>query len=114
MLFYQLKIQIKPYKPDEFVSSMRSYLRSIRKEKGCLDFSMYRDSEKKNIFIVVGEWKTRQAMYNHFQTREFELMIGAAKVLGETFEMNIAEVLKSGGIELARKQIVSSEGRFSG
>jgi len=111
MLCYQLKIQIKPYKPDEFVSSMRSYLRSIRKEQGCLDFSMYRDSEKKNTYIVVGEWKTRQAMEKHFKTREFELMIGAAKVLGEAFEMNIAEVSKSGGIELARKQIASKDKR---
>ena len=111
MLVYQLKIQIKPYKPDEFVSSMRAYLRSIRKEKGCLDFSMYRDSEKKNTYIVVGEWKTRQTMEKHFQTREFELMIGAAKVLGETFEMNIAEVSKSGGIELARKQIAPKDKR---
>jgi len=111
MLCYQLKIQIKPYKPDEFVSSMHSYLRSIRKEQGCLDFSMYRDSEKKNTYIVVGEWKTRQAMEKHFKTREFELMIGAAKVLGEAFEMNIAEVSKSGGIELARKQIASKDKR---
>jgi len=109
MLVYQLKIQIKPYKPDEFVSSMHSYLRSIRKEKGCLDFRICRDSEKKNTFIVVGEWKSRQTMEKHFQTREFELLIGAAKVLGETFEMNIAEVLTSGGIELARKQIGSKD-----
>jgi quinol monooxygenase YgiN len=105
MLIYQLKIGIKPYKPDEFVSSMHSFFGSIRKEKGCLDFSVYRDSEKENTFIVVGEWKTRQAMEKHFQTRQFELLIGAAKVLGETFTMNIAEVTKSGSFELVKKQI---------
>ena len=105
MLIYQLKIGIKPYKPDEFVSSMHSFLSSIRKEKGCLDFSVYRDSEKENTFIVVGEWKTRQAMEEHFQTREFELLIGAAKVLGETFTMNIAEVTKSGSFELVKNEI---------
>ena len=105
MLIYQLKIGIKPYKPDEFVSSMHSFLSSIRKEKGCLDFSVYRDSEKENTFIVVGEWKTRQALEEHFQTREFELLIGAAKVLGETFTMNIAEVRKSGSFELVKNEI---------
>lgn len=111
MLIYQLKIEIKPYKPDEFVSSILSYLRSIRKEKGCLDFSVYRDSEKENTFIVVGEWKTRQAMEKHFQTSEFELLLGAARVLGDTFTMTIAEVLKTGGIELARKQISPKQSR---
>ena len=38
MLIYQLKIEIKPYKPDEFVDSLSSLVTSIRREKGCLDF----------------------------------------------------------------------------
>ena len=109
MLFYQIKIVIKPYKTEEFVKSMRSFSRKIRKEKGCLGYSVYRDSEKENIYSVVGEWQTRPAMEKHFQTRDFEVLIGAARVLGETFEMNIAEGLKTGGFELAREQIASQD-----
>ena len=105
----QLKIEIKPYKADEFVKSMRSFSRRIRKEKGCLDFSVYRDSEKENTYILVGEWKTRKAMEKHFRTRDFEVLIGAARVLGESFEMKIAEVSKTGGFELAREQIASQQ-----
>jgi quinol monooxygenase YgiN len=107
MLAYRLKIEIKPYKPEEFVKSMRSLSSSIRKEKGCFDFSVYQDSDNENTYLVVGEWETRQAMEKHFQTHEFELLIGAARVLGETFSMNIAEVSKTGGFELAREQIAS-------
>jgi hypothetical protein len=44
-------------------------------------------------------------MEKHFKTQDFEVLIGAARVLGETFEMNIAEVLKTGGFELGREQI---------
>jgi quinol monooxygenase YgiN len=109
MLAYRLKIEVKPYKPDEFINSMRSLSRSIRRQKGCLDFRVYQDSDKENTYLVVGEWKTRQAMEKHFQTREFELLIGAAKVLGESFSMNIAEVSKTGGFELAREQIASQK-----
>jgi quinol monooxygenase YgiN len=105
LLLYQIKIVIKPYKIDEFVKSTRSFARKIRKEKGCLDCSVYRDSEKENTFSVIGKWQTRQAMEKHFKTQNFELIIGAARVLGETFEMNIAEVLESGGFKLAREQI---------
>lgn len=107
VLIYQLKIEIKAYKSDEFINSMRSVLCTITKEKGCLDFSFYQDLEKQNRFMLVGEWKTRQAMEKHFQTNDFEVLIGAARVLGETFAMNIAEVSKSGGFELARKQIAT-------
>ena len=109
MLFYQIKIVIKPYKTEEFVKSMRSFSRKIRKEKGCLGHSGYRDIENENTYCVVGEWKTRPAMEKHFKTQNFEVLIGAARVLGETFEMNIAEGLKTGGFELARRQMASQD-----
>ena len=107
MLIYQLKIVVKAYKTDEFVKSMRSFSRKIRKENGCLDCSLYRDSEKENTFSVIGKWRTRHAMEKHFKTQNFEVLIGAARVLGETFEMNISEGLKTGGFELAREQMAS-------
>lgn len=107
MLIYQLKIEIKPYKSHEFINSMRSYLPSIRKQKGCLDFRVYQDSDKENNYIVLGEWKTHRAMKKHFHSQKFELMIGAARVLGKTFSMNIAEVSKTGGFDLAKKEITS-------
>ena len=51
MFAYRLKIKVKPYKPEEFVNSIRSLLRSIRKAKGCLDFSVYQDSERENAYL---------------------------------------------------------------
>ena len=109
MLIYQLKIVVKAYKTVEFVKSMRSFSRKIRKENGCLDCSLYRDSEKENTFSVIGKWRTRPAMEKHFKTQNFEVLIGAARVLGETFEMNIAEVLESGGFKLAKEQIAAQQ-----
>jgi quinol monooxygenase YgiN len=109
LLFYQINIEIKKYKTDEFVKSMHSFSRKIRKEKGCLGYSVYRDSDKDNTYILVGEWKTHQAMEKHFKTQNFEVLIGAARVLGDTFEMNIAEVLELGDFKLAREQIASQQ-----
>ena len=109
MLFYQIKIVIKQYKTDEFVKSMRSFFFFFRKEKGCLGCSLYRDSEKENTFSVIGKWRTRPAMEKHFKTQNFEVLIGAARVLGDTLEMSIAEVLESGGLELTRKQMASQD-----
>ena len=109
MLFYQIKIVIKPYKTEEFVKSLRSFTRKIRKEKDCLDCSLFRDSEKENTFSVIGKWRTRPAMEKHFKTQNFEVLIGAARVLGDTFEMNIAEVLESGGFKMAKEQIAAQQ-----
>jgi quinol monooxygenase YgiN len=107
MLSYQIKIDIKPYKLDEFTKSMHDLSPKIRKQKGCLGYTVYRDSEKENTYSVIGEWKTSQAMDKHFHSPDFEVLIGAARVLGETFAMNIAEVSKKGGLEMVRKQIAS-------
>ena len=107
MIIYQIKTVIKPFKTDEFDTTMRSFSRKILKEKGCLGYSVYRDTEKENTYSVVGEWKTRQAMEKHFRAHDFKNLIGATRVLGETFAMNIAEVSKTGGFELAREHIAS-------
>lgn len=105
VLFYQLKIEIRKFKTDEFMKSMCALSQNIRKHKGCLGYSVYQDSEIECNFSLVGEWKTRQAMEKHFLTHEFEVLIGAARVLGETVKMDIAEVTGTGGLKLARDQI---------
>ena len=96
VICYLIKIMIKPYKADEFVKSMQSLSPKIRKDKDCLAYSLYQDHENENTFTVVGEWKTRKAMEKHFKTQDFEVIIGSARVLGETFEMNIAEIVERG------------------
>ena len=101
MLLYHLRIGIKQYKLDEFEKYMHSILPKINSQKDCLDFSLCHDSEMEDMYIVVGEWKKRQAMEAHFKTRDFEILIGAARVLGKTFEMKIAEVLESEGLVLS-------------
>lgn len=111
MFIYQLKIKIKPYKPEEFLKSVGSFLPNIRKHKGCVCYGVYRDSEKKDTYILIGEWKTRKALEEHFQTNDFEVLIGSAKVLGETFAMNLSKTFKTGGFDLARKQIVSAKAK---
>ncbi len=102
MPLYQIKIVIKKYKIDEFVDSMRSLLPEFRKENGCLDCSVYQDFDKEHAFCIVAEWQTHEAMQKHFLTQKFEVLIGAARVLGETFEMIIAEVKERGGYNLAK------------
>ena len=94
---------MKKYKIDEFVDSMRSLLPEFRKENGCLDCCMYQDFDEKHAFCIVADWETHEAIQKHFLTQKFEVLIGAARVLGETFEMIMAEALESEGFELPVK-----------
>jgi quinol monooxygenase YgiN len=100
MPLYQIKIVIQQYKIDEFVDSLCSLLSGFRKENGCLDYSMYQNCEEQHTFCIIAEWETHEAMQKHFLTQKFEVLVGAARVLGETFEMITAEVLESECFEL--------------
>ena len=102
MSLYQIKIVIQEYKIDEFVDNLRSLLAGFRKENGCLDYSVYQDFDSEHAFCIVADWETDEAMQKHFRTQKFEVLIGSARVLGETFEMITAEVKGSRGHKLAK------------
>ena len=105
MLSYQLKLVVEGNKFDEFIDSLRVLSRGIREEEGCLDFSLYRDLEKKNGYCVLGEWKTRRAMEDHFKRKKFKVLIGSARVLGKDFEISIGETFERGGFQLVQEKI---------
>ena len=111
MILYRLKLVVSEKKFDEFIDSLSFISYGIREEEGCLDFSLYKDLEMKNAYRVLAEWKTRQAMEAHFNQKEFSLLLGAARVLGEKFEMSIEENLEKGRYPFAQKKITMHPGK---
>ena len=105
MFLYHLKLVVVEKKLDEFIESLRYLSSGIRKEQGCLDFNLYRDLEKNDAYRVSGEWQTRQAMEAHFKREKFSVLIGAARVLGENFEMSIGKTLEKGSYQFAKEKI---------
>ena len=60
---------------------------NVSRVKGCVYCSVYQDLDEEHAYCIVAEWETHEAMQKHFLTQKFEVLIGAARVLGETFEM---------------------------
>ena len=111
MFLYRLKLVVAEKKLDEFIDSLRFISSEIRNEKGCLDFSSYCDLEKKDAYCVLGEWKTYRTMETHFKRGKFSVLIGAARVLGEDFEMSIGETLEKGSYQFAQEKISLHSGQ---
>ena len=107
MPLYQITIEIQDNKIDEFVRSLHSLWFRFLKEEGCLSYRVYREFEAENIFCMIGEFATHEAMENHFQTRDFEVLVGAASVLGKAFKMMTTEILAKGGKDLAKSKLAS-------
>ncbi len=70
-----------------------------------MGYRLYSNCEEERVYTVIGEWKTEEAMEAHFKTQDFQVFVGSARVLGETFEMEIFKGLESGGIELGKARI---------
>ena len=105
MPLYQITIEIQNDKVDEFVRNLHSLWFKFLKEEGCLSYFVYREFEKENTFCLVGEFATHEAMENHFQTPDFEVLVGAGSVLGKGFKMMITEILAKGGSDLAKTKL---------
>ncbi len=102
-----IKVVVKKYKNEEFLEFMNMSMAKILRQTGCLSYDLYKDLDQENTYRLVGEWKTASAMEKHFQTREYVLLLGAAKVLCDTFEMETTKVLHIGNLNWAREQIRS-------
>ena len=111
MFSYQLTLVIEEKRLDEFINALGFLSSRIREEEGCLDFSLYRDLQKRDAYRILGEWKTREAMEGHFKQEKFSVLLGAAKVLGEDFEMSIGATLEKGNYQFAQKKISLHSGR---
>jgi quinol monooxygenase YgiN len=107
MPLYQIRIDIQEDKIDEFIRTLQSLWFKFLKEEGCLSYRVYREFEKENTFCMVGEFATHEAMETHFQARDFEVLVGAARVLGKAFKMITAELLDKGGSDLAKSKLAS-------
>ena len=77
------------------MSFLYTISQECRKEEGCVGFELYRDMEKENAFIILGVWKNRKAMKEHFQGENYKALSGAANVLGESYEIKIVTLPES-------------------
>jgi quinol monooxygenase YgiN len=59
--FCIFKFVIRQYKSDEFVKSINSYVAKIRKQKDCLSYSLYLNSE---MVLWTGRQVEARGMYN--------------------------------------------------
>ena len=105
MFSYQVMIEIKEDSINEFVEFLSSITNELRKEGGCLSLNLYHDIEEENNYGVISEWKTREAMDKHFKRKQFSLLVGAAEVLSENYELKIGETFEKGNYQLAREKI---------
>ena len=105
MAHYQIRTVIREEKTDEFLRALRSLWFDFLKEDGCKSYRVYREFEKEQNFCLVGEFQNHEVMDDHFKGENFEVLLGAAGVLGSSFKISISKISESGGPELAKSKL---------
>lgn len=91
MFSYFLEVEVKRYKTAELLDCFETFIGQFRNEPGCLDYRIYQDCNRADLYRLVGEWETYRDMSQHLCTEDLKIVLGAVKVLGTTSRLCVTE-----------------------
>ncbi len=85
---------IKLGKVEEFLKLAQELVAETRREKGCIEYNLMRDSERDDTLTFIEKWHTEGHLKDHFEAPHFKRIVPMLGDLtqGET-EINIYEEL---------------------
>lgn len=89
MFSLKIIVYVPSYKQIEFENAIKELVNSITPDKSILNKGITKDLNKDHVYCYEEEWNSREKMERHFQTDEFQTIIGAMKVLGEIIDARI-------------------------
>lgn len=83
MIISAVKLKGRQDKRREIMQTISGIADQMRQCEGCLGVNCYQDIEDKNVFYYVQEWRTREEMDNHFNSKLFAALLGLKSILAE-------------------------------
>lgn len=109
MIALTISMEVPQEKNREFLQTILLIIKSMRREKGCLECHFYHDMEDENKFRLVGKWAKQEDMNNHLRSDTFSVLLGSMNLLQESPDIRIYEVSCMGSgmkaINMARGKI---------
>jgi len=66
------RLHVKAGKIAEFIATAQPLIAASRAERGCLGYTLLQDPFDKTVFFFFEEWRTQQAIDEHFATPHFK------------------------------------------
>ncbi|HUS22232.1 MAG TPA: putative quinol monooxygenase [Aeromicrobium sp.] len=102
MVVQVVRVSIKPEQRDRWLELVRLNAAQTRAEEGCESYAVCEDVEKPNVFVLVEEWASMDAQYEHFRNPEFGKLMGSLQdVLAGPPEVSIHDVASTQTLEEA-------------
>lgn len=91
MIAVVAKNMIKPERVEEFLKLAKELIIETKKESGCIEYALYKDSEKINTFTFIEKWETMEHLKIHFETPHFKKIVPQFEDIKEDGNINIYE-----------------------
>jgi quinol monooxygenase YgiN len=98
VIIVRITMNALPEKQKEVMQTLLSMIESTGKERGCLSNRVFRDIEDENVFSLIDEWETREALDQHIRSAKFGALLGTKCLLCEPPNIEIHTVSHSEGM----------------
>ena len=92
MFALEISMDVPQEKAREFLQTILSIIKSLRRQKGCLEYHFYHDIEDENKFRLVGKWAKQEDINNHLRSDTFSVLLGSMNLLQESPDIRFYEV----------------------
>jgi quinol monooxygenase YgiN len=75
------QIIVRPENRKEFFQTVSAIGTKIRREKGCVSFRVYEETENENSLMLVGEWDSKAYWDLHCAGENFAVLHGSVQIL---------------------------------
>lgn len=70
-----LKMELPPEKVDASMLTLRSLVERIRAEAGCVDCSVYMDTEMEHRVVFIQVWRSDEDLQRHLRSQEYQMVL---------------------------------------
>ena len=100
MVQLEIIFQVLPHKQKEFSQTINNLCDpDLFRKKGEYPV-IYRAPDDENIYCYLVEWNSKKDLDAHMNSEQFEMLVGAMKVLGEIQVAQIHEINRTQVLEL--------------
>ena len=98
-----IELRAKPGKFQELYQVLHGLLPTIRKEKGCREWRIYRDVEDGEVFFLSGHWETRGNLEHYLRSANGMAFFGAIDLLSERVAVKTGHDAPWEGIDVLKR-----------
>ncbi len=98
-----IELRAKPGKFQELYQVLQGLLPTIRKEKGCREWRIYRDVEDGEVFFLSGHWEAPANLEHYLRSTNGLALLGAIDLLSEGVAVKTGENAAWEGIDVLKR-----------